>query len=88
MARIYTSRTDMVIRCPSAWRGGEPTAQLCRQRAVCAQYGRTRRVGAVLASSDRTCHQWMGMFRHFFRVSFILDGPWYLTWRTTFLGSG
>ena len=30
----------------------------------------------------------MGMFLHFFRVSFILDGRWYLTWLTSFLGSG
>jgi len=30
----------------------------------------------------------MGMFLHFFRVSFILDGPWYLNWLTPLVGLG
>jgi len=27
-----------------------------------------------------------GMHLHFFRVPFLLDGPWYLTWLTSFVG--
>jgi len=67
---------------------GEPTALLRRHHAFWAQPGRARRVAAVPAASDRKCHQWMGMFLHFFRVSFILDGPWYLNWLTPLVGLG
>ncbi|KPM50991.1 ABC transporter permease [Frankia sp. CcI49] len=29
-----------------------------------------------------------GVDLHFFRISYLLDGPWYLTWLTSFVGLG
>ncbi|MFZ0996362.1 MAG: ABC transporter permease [Candidatus Dormiibacterota bacterium] len=40
---------------------------------------------AVLQVAERATHGW-GDSLHFFRVSYILAGPWYLTWLTSFVG--
>jgi hypothetical protein len=42
---------------------------------------------AVLQAIERATGGWaMGL--HFFRIPYILDGPWYLTWLTSFVGLG
>ncbi len=38
----------------------------------------------VLQAIERATGGW-GVAMHFFRVSYILDGPWYLTWLTSFV---
>jgi hypothetical protein len=38
----------------------------------------------VLQGIERATDGW-GMTLHFFRVANVLDGPWYLTWLTTFV---
>jgi hypothetical protein len=40
---------------------------------------------AVLQVIERATDGW-GVGLHFFRVAYILDGPWYLTWLTSFTG--
>ncbi len=40
---------------------------------------------AVLQVIERATDGW-GMGLHFFQVAYILDGPWYLTWLTSFTG--
>jgi hypothetical protein len=40
---------------------------------------------AVLAVIERLSGGW-GVGLHFFRVAYILPGPWYLTWLTSFTG--
>jgi hypothetical protein len=40
---------------------------------------------AVLQAVERATHGW-GVGLHFFQVAYILDGPWYLTWLTSFTG--
>lgn len=40
---------------------------------------------ALLQVAERATHGW-GVALHFFRVSYILAGPWYLTWLTSFVG--
>ncbi|MGA7172977.1 MAG: ABC transporter permease [Candidatus Dormiibacterota bacterium] len=40
---------------------------------------------ALLQVAERATHGW-GVSLHFFQVSFILAGPWYLTWLTSFVG--
>jgi hypothetical protein len=40
---------------------------------------------AVLQVIERATDGW-GLGMHFFRVAYILDGPWYLTWLTSFTG--
>lgn len=42
---------------------------------------------AVLQAIERATGGW-GMGLHFFRIPYILDGPWYLTWLTSFAGLG
>jgi hypothetical protein len=42
---------------------------------------------AVLQAIERATGGW-GMGLHFFRIPYILDGPWYLTWLTSFVGLG
>jgi hypothetical protein len=42
---------------------------------------------AVLQAIERATLGW-GMGLHFFRIPYILDGPWYLTWLTSFVGLG
>jgi hypothetical protein len=39
----------------------------------------------VLQAIERGSGGW-GIALHFFRVPYILDGPWYLTWLTSFTG--
>lgn len=39
---------------------------------------------AALQAVERATGGW-GLRMHFFRVPYILDGPWYLTWCTTFV---
>ena len=39
---------------------------------------------AVLQIIERTTGGW-GMTLHFFRVAYIVSGPWYLTWLTSFV---
>jgi hypothetical protein len=39
---------------------------------------------AVLQVIERATGGW-GMTLHFFRVAYIFDGPWYLTWLTSFV---
>jgi hypothetical protein len=39
----------------------------------------------VLQAIERGSGGW-GIALHFFRVPYILDGPWYLTWLTSFVG--
>jgi hypothetical protein len=39
----------------------------------------------LLQEIERATGGWGGNM-HFFRVSFLLDGPWYLTWLTAFVG--
>jgi hypothetical protein len=41
----------------------------------------------VLQEIERATGGW-GVHLGFFRVSFILNGPWYLTWLTSFVGLG
>ena len=50
--------------------------------ALAAGYGLAL---AVLQAVERATGGW-GMDLHFFRVPYILDGPWYLTWLTSFVG--
>ena len=50
--------------------------------AVAAVYGLAL---ALLQVAERATHGW-GVSLHFFQVSFILTGPWYLTWLTSFVG--
>lgn len=40
---------------------------------------------ALLQVAERVTHGW-GHALHFFQVSYILAGPWYLTWLTSFVG--
>jgi hypothetical protein len=40
---------------------------------------------AVLQIIERATDGW-GVGLHFFQVAYILDGPWYLTWLTSFTG--
>jgi len=40
---------------------------------------------ALLQVAERGTHGW-GVALHFFQVSYILAGPWYLTWLTSFVG--
>jgi hypothetical protein len=40
---------------------------------------------AVLSAIEQASGGW-GAGLHFFRVSYILPGPWYLTWLTSFVG--
>ncbi|MGC2192779.1 MAG: ABC transporter permease [Candidatus Dormiibacterota bacterium] len=40
---------------------------------------------ALLQVAERATHGW-GVGLHFFQVSYILSGPWYLTWLTSTLG--
>lgn len=40
---------------------------------------------ALLQAIERATGGW-GMDLHFFRIPYILDGPWYLTWLTSFVG--
>jgi hypothetical protein len=40
---------------------------------------------AVLAVVERATAGW-GVRLHFFRVAYVLAGPWYLTWLTSFVG--
>lgn len=40
---------------------------------------------ALLQVAERATHGWGGAL-HFFQVSYILSGPWYLTWLTSFVG--
>jgi hypothetical protein len=40
---------------------------------------------AVLQVIERATDGW-GLGMHFFQVAYILDGPWYLTWLTSFTG--
>lgn len=40
---------------------------------------------AVLQAIERATGGW-GVQMHFFRVPYLLDGPWYLTWLTAFVG--
>jgi hypothetical protein len=40
---------------------------------------------AVLQLVERATDGW-GVGMHFFQVAYILDGPWYLTWLTSFSG--
>jgi hypothetical protein len=40
---------------------------------------------AVLAVIEGASRGW-GVGMHFFRVAYILPGPWYLTWLTSFIG--
>jgi hypothetical protein len=40
---------------------------------------------AVLQVSERATGGW-GVGLHFFRVPYIMAGPWYLTWLTSFIG--
>ncbi len=40
---------------------------------------------AALQAAERATRGW-GLRMHFFRVPYLLDGPWYLTWCTTFVG--
>ena len=40
---------------------------------------------AVLQAIERATGGW-GVHMHFFRVPYILNGPWYLTWLTAFVG--
>ena len=42
---------------------------------------------AMLQAIERATGGW-GMGLHFFRIPYILDGPWYLTWLTSFVGLG
>lgn len=39
----------------------------------------------ILQAIERGSGGW-GIALHFFRVPYILDGPWYLTWLTSFVG--
>ena len=39
----------------------------------------------VLQAIERATDGW-GVHMHFFQVPYILDGPWYLTWLTSFVG--
>jgi hypothetical protein len=39
----------------------------------------------LLQVFERISHGW-GVGLHFFRVAYIMDGPWYLTWFTSFVG--
>jgi hypothetical protein len=39
----------------------------------------------ALQAIERATDGW-GVRMHFFRVPYILDGPWYLTWLTSFVG--
>ena len=39
----------------------------------------------ALQAIERATDGW-GVHMHFFRVPYILDGPWYLTWLTSFVG--
>ena len=38
-----------------------------------------------LQAAERATGGW-GVHMHFFRVPYLLDGPWYLTWLTSFVG--
>lgn len=40
---------------------------------------------AVLQAIERVTDGW-GVHMGFFRVAYLLDGPWYLTWLTSFVG--
>jgi hypothetical protein len=40
---------------------------------------------AVLQEVERATAGW-GVDMHFFRVSYLLNGPWYQTWLTSFVG--
>ena len=46
--------------------------------------GRVRAALTVLQAIERATGGWGGAM-HFFRVPYILDGPWYLTWLTSFV---
>jgi hypothetical protein len=50
--------------------------------ALAAVYGMAL---AVLQVIERASGGW-GVGMHFFRVAYILAGPWYLTWLTSFVG--
>jgi hypothetical protein len=52
--------------------------------ALAAVYGLAL---AALQAIERATGGW-GMDLHFFRIPYILDGPWYLTWLTSFVGLG
>ena len=39
----------------------------------------------VLQAIERATDGW-GVYMGFFRVAYLLDGPWYLTWLTSFVG--
>jgi hypothetical protein len=39
----------------------------------------------LLQAAERATGGW-GVHMHFFRVPYLLDGPWYLTWLTSFVG--
>jgi hypothetical protein len=60
-----------------------------------AYYAGTALLGAAFAAADglvltvaqaieRATNGW-GVSMHFFRVPYVLDGPWYLTWLTSFV---
>jgi hypothetical protein len=50
--------------------------------ALAAVYGLAL---TVLQAIERATGGW-GMDLHFFRIPYVLDGPWYLTWLTSFVG--
>jgi hypothetical protein len=42
---------------------------------------------AALQATERATDGW-GVGMQFFRVAYLLDGPWYVTWLTSFVGLG
>ena len=50
--------------------------------AMAAVYGLAL---TILQEIERATDGW-GMRLHFFRVGYLLSGPWYLTWLTSFVG--